>query len=309
MPFDYLSFIEMQLAMWPLAKSNYDKLADVERKVIRNGKMPWPVAVQYNPGRAKSSFADISKAAIEKRPCFLCRKNRPKDQFAADDIVPEFEVLVNPYPIFPVHLTIACKRHIDQNHHVPGAEMIYLVDKAPDLACFFNGAKAGASAPDHLHFQAVLKSELPLLAYIETVHPPGASHILCSDDITCSDLPIRFTSFIVASDTDSQKLKIILDAVNSAAGRDENGHPDPQRINVYVWIDNQNLLRILTLHRTRHRPHSYFAENDKEKIMISPGGIDLAGVYITPRKEDFDKVTDTDLFNITKDVFSKSDFT
>ena len=180
--------IEQQLAIWPLAKLNYDALAKTERRKVALGN--FEMAVQCNPSRIVSTGAKTDKESIAGRPCFLCRANRPKEQITTE-ILPGWELLVNPYPILPVHFTIASTTHKPQES-VP-FDIVELAESLPGMAVFFNGARAGASAPDHLHLQAVLKDELPLLRLVEQLHPaiePGIK--------TSSDFDVRLPYFIVS---------------------------------------------------------------------------------------------------------------
>ncbi len=287
------SLIENQLSVWPLAKQNFDALASCRRKNMMLGDMP--VAVQFNPARIRSTGADISKEAIEKRPCFLCSHNRPKEQ-SAMEFLGSMELLVNPFPIFPTHFTIAAKDHRPQT--APPAAIVLIAASAPDLCIFFNGAKAGASAPDHLHLQGVLASELPLLRVAEKYHSAEEGDIKWSDEFG-TDLPFRFLSVIIRpDDTDMNSLLTLL----STFGRDEDGKKDTGRVNTYVWTDRTTgLLRGIAIPRRAHRPSCYTAEGESQ-LLVSPGAIDMAGVIITPREEDFEKITAEDVKRIYGEV-------
>lgn len=274
--------IESQLTSWPLAKTNFDALAKCRRRSVKLGDLE--AAIQFNPARIRSTGADISKEAIAKRPCFLCGCNRPSEQIPID-LFGSLELLVNPFPIFPTHFTIAAKEHRPQN--APPAAMALLAAAAPDLCIFFNGAKAGASAPDHLHLQGVLSSELPLLRIAEKYHTSAEPDIKWSDEFG-ADLPFRFLSVIIRPE--DEKMTALLTLL-STFGTDEVGNPDPALVNTYVWTDRANgLLRGIAIPRRAHRPSCYSAEGE-ERIMVSPGAIDMAGVIITPREDDFEKIT------------------
>ncbi|MDE5552502.1 MAG: DUF4922 domain-containing protein, partial [Muribaculaceae bacterium] len=154
-----------QLKVWPLAAANYSALASSERRRFKIGSLEG--AFQCNPARIVSTGASVDKSAIAERPCFLCEANRPDEQYALSFSVAgggEWDILVNPYPILPWHFTVASKSHIPQKG-IP-LDMIVLAERLPGAVMFYNGARAGASAPDHLHFQMVLKSELPLINYL-----------------------------------------------------------------------------------------------------------------------------------------------
>lgn len=140
-------FIERQLTCWPDVAMRFNQLDDVLTKSVGGYR------VQFNPARAVSTAAKVDAATIAARPCFLCRKNRPSQQLALD--WEDLEILVNPFPIFPGHLTIAAKQHVEQSLLGRTEQMRRLSLALPGYTIFFNGAKSGASAPDHMHFQAV----------------------------------------------------------------------------------------------------------------------------------------------------------
>ena len=241
-------FYEAQFREWPGLKASYDALMTAERRIMDMAGMN--VGLQYNPQRRQSTEAAVDSSSLAKRPCFLCKANRPKEQQSLK-IIDGWDWLINPYPIFPVHFTIVSKAHEPQEE-IP-LDMVAAADAAPCLAFFYNGARSGASAPDHLHFQATLKDELPLLPIVERCHT-----------------------------ADKSGLKLYgFDATTGA--------PDPGMVNVIVWMDASRRLRIVVFPRKRHRPACYYAE-EKDRCLVSPGAVDMAGLFILPRKEDFDRL-------------------
>ena len=151
------AFFEKQLAQWPAVAERYTLLSTAEQRDLENG-----ITLQYNPSRAISTAAKVDAVSIAERPCFLCAKNRPAEQIA-ENALGSLELLVNPYPILPMHFTLAATQHVPQLLEPMYAEMLHLADKWQGLALFYNGAKCGASAPDHAHLQAVRCSDVPLL--------------------------------------------------------------------------------------------------------------------------------------------------
>lgn len=285
--------IEAQLMHWPLAKENYDRLRECRRRTVKVGDME--VGVQCNPARIRSTGADISKNGIEARPCFLCKDNRPKEQMTAD-IAEGWEMLVNPYPIFPVHFTIASKEHVAQDR--PPLDMLTVAESLPSLCIFFNGAHAGASAPDHMHMQAVLKSELPIIKIAESFHTAEKGGIVDSADFPMK-LPFRFLSAVITPDEAGMKT---LARMFATTGSGADGKPDPGLVNTYFWMDTEaGLMRGIVIPRRAHRPKCYTAEVE-ERILVSPGAIDMAGIIITPRPEDFEKITSADVERIYREV-------
>lgn len=278
------SAYEAQWGCWPDARLRYEALGATERRIERFGE--FPLIVQCNPARAISTEAKTDARSIAGRPCFLCRQNRPSVQHSILEIG-DFEMLVNPFPVFPVHFTVVCRKHVRQTGPTP--DMIEFAVNAPDLTVFFNGAKAGASAPDHLHFQAVLKSELPLLRFVEERHLPDKGLIVCSDDIE-SQLPMRFLSAILPPDNDGMQI---------ARSMLEGARWHLDLINLFVWTAADGLLRMLLFPRTRHRPDNY---GDAPGFHISPGALDLAGAMIVPRPDDFKRLTRQDITGIYDQV-------
>lgn len=287
------SYIETQLSVWPTAKQNYDNLVKVQRRKISiNG---YDFFLQLNPARIVSTGADVNKTAIEKRPCFLCSDNRPSEQFTAE-IIPGWDMLVNPFPILPVHLTIVSTVHQPQKS-VP-KEIVELATLLPGMAIFFNGAKAGASAPDHLHLQAVLKDELPLIRLVEKIHPESIGAILPSDALLPS-YPYFFFSGVVKPDESG--LKPLLAGLNIGGSSAGSSFDDHELVNTFFWIGSGGTLRFISVPRKAHRPSCYYAKDDSHRL-ISPGCIDMAGLIIAPQEEDFLRMSAEDIVKIYKEV-------
>lgn len=267
-------FIEAQLTVWPEANDRYRDLAKCERRQFRVGDMQG--YIQFNPARKVSTGAATDARSIAARPCFLCDSNRPAVQQAIP-LDGNWQLLLNPFPIFPVHFTISSRTHIPQER--PPLEMVSFAERMPDLCIFFNGARAGASAPDHAHMQGVLAAELPLLRLVEKAHPHGGSPYLYSDDCGL-DLPFSWHSAIITPDNDGMKLMALMLQGGERLGID---YADS---NVYAW-NHDGLIRLLIVPRDAHRPECY------PDIMVSPGAVDMAGIIITPRREDFERLDDT----------------
>lgn len=276
--------LEAQLLSWPEAKTNFDRLQEIKRKPLELGDLKG--AAQLNPARIRSTAAAVDTKSIAERPCFLCAANRPKEQMSAEWPEAGWELLVNPYPILPVHFTIVSKAHRPQDE-IP-LEMAMMAEMAPSLAIFYNGARAGASAPDHAHCQAMLKSELPIIALAEKLHSSNEPGWKSSEDFG-ADLPFQFLSAVITPDIEGMTA---LSKVPNAFGIDSaTGKQDSGLINAFFWIsDNDHLLRIVIIPRKAHRPSLYFMPDD-EKFVISPGAVDMAGLLIVPRAEDYDRLT------------------
>lgn len=278
------SAIEEQLASWPIARENFFRLMESRRKPLQLGDLG--AALQLNPARIVSTGAKVDTATIKSRPCFLCAANRPAEQRVIswhNPMLSDWELLVNPYPILPVHFTMAHKSHTPQGA-IP-LDMAAMAEEMPDLVIFYNGARAGASAPDHRHTQGVLSGELPLMRLIEKEHRHEEGGVFFSDESGLS-LPFHFISLIVTPDVAGMER---LRKVSLAFGLDaESGEPDMGLLNAFFWIDSTGMLRVAIVPRRRHRPACY--GNTAADIMVSPGAIDMAGLMIAPRQGDFDKI-------------------
>lgn len=257
-------FFDSQLAEWPLALENYKAVQNAERKEITVGDLSGSVLLI--PSRSRSTLAKLTPGELLESNCFLCNSNRPFQQNSFE-IIPGWDLLVNPYPILPFHFTIASKSHIPQS---PDMEMgLQLADILDDMVVFFNGAGAGASAPHHKHFQAVGKHELPLISLIDGI----------SDD-KVHDLNLPFSIIM-----DKEEIKNLKETAN-----------------IFYWKNKETgKLCALAIPRKSHRP-SHFFEAPPKRRAFSPGAIDMAGVLVTPYKEDFDAVTSDDIREIYEQV-------
>ena len=304
-------FIAEQFEKWELCRKNHEALKDIRTKYFNiDGKN---IKVQFNPARAVSTLAKLDKSSIEARPCFLCMKNKPEEQDSISiDAGMKFSIRINPYPILPGHLTISSEEHIPQtladkmDMQLPGKVLQKVEDYfGRDYAIFYNGAKCGASAPDHFHFQAARKADIPFIAQWneifksafknETVEMPNGD--LCTSySVNGYVCPIKV--FISHSgDIDTELISRYLDSLTSHDGEDE------PRYNMFAWRDAEGKFITAYFPREEHRPLCYFAEG-AEQIFVSPGALDMAGLIVTPREEDFVKITETDIKKIYKEVSS-----
>jgi glycosyltransferase involved in cell wall biosynthesis len=303
-------FIENQLAKWQTAHTNHEALNQIEtRRFELAGNT---ITVQFNPARAVSTCAKVDKSSIEARKCFLCPKNKPNEQ---DEIIisldEPFSLRINPYPILPVHLTISSLKHQDQVladktiRQLPGKLISWLEEYfASGYVLFYNGAKCGASAPDHFHFQAVKQSDVPVIqqwerlmetAVRETEIKTENGNTYSSFQITSYICPIQV--FICNHSTDilPEMINQYLESLPLHEGESE------PRYNLFAWQDKQRGFTMAYFPREEHRPACYTATGG-EQLLVSPGALDMAGLLVTPRKEDFDKITESDITQIYKEV-------
>ncbi len=276
-------FYEAQFQQWPQLRERYDALLKTERRIESVDDMA--IGLQFNPARIKSTAAKTDVSSLAKRPCFLCKANRPEQQQSLH-LIEGWDCLINPFPIFPVHLTIASKAHEPQEE--TPLDMVAAADQAPELVFFYNGARAGASAPDHLHFQATLKEELPIIPIVEQFHSTQESGIMLSTQFPIT-LPMTFWSLVILPDPEGMQLLSVLPKLH---GFDAvTGAPDPGMVNVLVWMDINHKLRIVVFPRKKHRPDLYFSPSEENRLLVSPGAVDMSGLIILPREKEFQSLT------------------
>lgn len=285
------NLFDRQLAAWPEAARRYRDLQNIETREIDLGGMP--VRIQFNPARAVSTLARTDAAAIKARPCFLCRDNRPAQQEA----LPfegcdgrRYEVLVNPFPIFPEHYTVPAVEHTPQRIAGRFPDMLRLADAFPDMVVFYNGPESGASAPDHFHFQMGCRGFLPVETHFDRLRPvtvmrPGRASISITSGYI-SGLPV-----ITAPD-EASATAAFLRVLRSLPVSPATGEP---QLNILCWRETPAdggsgaLFRTLVIPRKAHRPSCYFAPEDRA-VRISPASVDLGGVFIVPVEADFRRV-------------------
>lgn len=309
-------FFDRQLSMWNEAKSRFDALAtQVKTRILpqENGEL----RVQFNPSRIVSTGAKIDKKSVKARPCFLCAHNRPAEQRELS-VLGNINVLVNPFPILPHHLTLPTRRHTPQNFRRFARTLDKLAWKLPDYIVFYNGARCGASAPDHAHLQAGAKGLVPIEHdwktyenHLERIYPtskdeeaeledlgynPQNSGIFLLKDYSCPAFvvqgpaaesnPLLLSKLLGVMPMDEKRRE---PDMNLISWRQEGGPTAPDYIVTVVFP------------RRKHRPDCYFASG-RSQYLISPGAIDLGGLLITPREEDFKRITPRIAQNILREV-------
>ncbi len=286
--------IKDQVLNWNLATTNYVGLQKVKTKSIQlDGGSE--IKVQYNPERMRSSAAKVDTKSIQERPCFLCEKNRPKDQKGV--AFDEFTILINPFPIFPEHLTIPGNKHTLQLIAPHFASMLDLAKELNDYTLFYNGPKCGASAPDHFHFQAGVKGFMP----VEADYRSGkyARLKVVNENVKIYNWQGYNRGVISFESTDAQALAKQFFTLYNTLGALQADEVEPM-LNVLAYFEEEHYV-VHIFPRILHRPACYFAIRD-EQILISPASVDMGGVFITPRSEDYEKITATDIAQILNEV-------
>ena len=275
-------FFNRQLEKWDDARHRFRDLKHVETK-----KLSEEVRLQFNPARIVSTGAKIDKKTLGERPCFLCDKNRPKEQMS-QQIDERFHLLVNPFPILPVHFTIPARKHQPQAIYKNYGEMHRFLSLHSELMVFYNGPKCGASAPDHLHFQAGTSGILPLQANWQRLSR-NLTDIICLNDEEKIAVVRDFIvpAFVIISKSEESDETLFHRLYKSMPMRGDETEP---MMNIIAWRKEDEYISVV-IPREKHRPEAYFAEGDAQ-VMVSPGALDMSGLIITPREEDFHKLTE-----------------
>ena len=275
-------FFNRQMEKWADARHRYRDLKHVETHQLSD-----QLKVQWNPARIVSTGAKIDKKTLGDRPCFLCDKNRPKEQISKQ-IDERFLLLVNPFPILPVHFTIPARKHQPQSIYKNYGEMHRFLSLHSELMVFYNGPKCGASAPDHLHFQAGTSGILPLQANWQRLSRNLTDIISLNDDEKIAlihDLVVP--AFVIISKSEDSDEALFHRLYKSMPVRGDETEP---MMNIIAWRKGDEYISVV-IPREKHRPEAYFAEGDAQ-MMVSPGALDMSGLIITPREEDFRKLTE-----------------
>ena len=275
-------FFNRQLEKWDDARHRFRDLKHVETK-----KLSEEVRLQFNPARIVSTGAKIDKKTLGERPCFLCDKNRPKEQMS-QQIDERFQLLVNPFPILPVHFTIPARKHQPQAIYKNYGEMHRFLSLHSELMVFYNGPKCGASAPDHLHFQAGTSGILPLQANWQRLSRNLTDIISLNDEEKIAVVrDFIVPAFVIISKSEESDETLFHRLYKSMPMRGDETEP---MMNIIAWRKGDEYISVV-IPREKHRPEAYFAEGDAQ-VMVSPGALDMSGLIITPREEDFHKLTE-----------------
>lgn len=284
---NYDQWLSAQLNLWPEVDQRVADLnKSVKRRTLTTGNGV-QLAVQYNPARILSTAAKVDKESIARRQCFLCQDNQPKEQMHVN-CWGKYQLCINPYPILHDHFTVPLMAHKPQVLGERLADIQTMVALMPNRVFFYNGAKCGASAPDHFHFQTGAADEMPLQRDFAIYEAKAASITAGIKLITNYACPV----FICHDIDDVRSVIAALPIVDN--------EPEP-RFNLLAWKDKGAEEHYLVIPRRKSRPDCFFAE-DEEQYCISPGSVDMAGLIVAPREEDFTRITADKAENILREV-------
>lgn len=284
-------FFNRQLEVWTDARHRFRDLKHVETRQFSD-----QLKLQWNPARIVSTGAKIDKKTLGERPCFLCDKNRPKDQMSKQ-IDEKFHLLVNPFPILPVHFTIPARKHQPQLIYKNYGEMHRFISLHSDLMVFYNGPKCGASAPDHLHFQAGTNGILPLQTNWQRLSRNLTDIISLNDEEKISVVrDFIVPAFVIISKSAESDEALFRRLYKAMPQRGDETEP---MMNIISWRKGEEFISVV-IPREKHRPEAYFAEGDAQ-FVVSPGALDMSGLIITPREEDFRKLTEEKVLSLLQE--------
>lgn len=288
-----------QLASWETARNNYAALSGVQVKELEVNGIPYKV--QFNPARIVSSGAKVDAKSIRERKCFLCPANLPPVQKGIP-FEGHYNILVNPFPIFPRHLTVPENAHVEQRIAPRFGDMLDLARQLTDYTVFYNGPRCGASAPDHAHFQAGNKGFIPIE---KDWRGQVAGKVLDYGQATLWYLDDAPRTTLVIESADRKTAIKLFDAVYHSL--DVKPGEDEPMMNVLAMYEEERWI-VFIFPREKHRPACYTAEGDAN-LLSSPASVDLGGVFITPVEKDFIKITAEDIAQILSEVcLSPADF-
>lgn len=304
----YIRFFYQQLELWPDVNQRFSDLrTQCKIKELPTGYSR--LSVQFNPTRIQSAKAKTDTQSIQKRPCFLCDENRPNEQMH-QNLEHDYQLLVNPFPILPIHFTIAAKHHQPQSIFQEFTSFQNMLNQFSELIVFYNGPRCGASAPDHLHFQAGSKGYVPIEKYWNTDYEPFLQYIRQKDDHhKVSERPCRYGIFLLSNFPTPVfviRTHKYIDAspLFHTLYRALPSGPSPSEepmINILGWQKENGEQIILIFPRSKHRPDVYFRD-DAGQMSVSPGAIDMGGLIITINQEDFDRITPQTAHDILSEV-------
>ncbi|MCK4749430.1 MAG: DUF4922 domain-containing protein [Bacteroidales bacterium] len=288
------ALFEDQKTTWPLLGSNWEKLGAAQLKTFTFDG--YTIRVQFNPRRIVSTAAKVDKVSIENRNCFLCRDNRPaeeKEVYFGN----EYEILCNPFPIFTEHFTIAKTEHVPQVIQEEFGGFLELSKELPDLVVFYNAPNCGASAPDHMHYQAGSRGFMPIEDQITTLVEKYGKSLTAGPDLAVTAVDDGLRRFVVLESGQSGLLEEVFFRVYEFMQAVHHG-VEPM-INMLSYYQDQ--WQILIFPREKHRPWQFFEEGEKN-ILLSPAAVDMGGTLITPLEKDFNKITHEDIIDIFSQI-------
>jgi len=288
--------IQLQKKSWDALDSGYQALKTLKTKTINFDGFSF--IIQFNPARIASSSALIDEISVKTRKCFLCNSNRPVQQKGI--LINNYLLLVNPFPLFPEHFTLSFIDHIGQRIDNNFDELLRLSRLlCEDYTVFYNGPQCGASAPDHMHFQAGNKSSLPFFSEYKSLKTGYGELLSDKNDVIVIGLDDGLRKIICLESKDKNKLSESFKSFYNIYDS-YSEEPEPM-MNILSLYEEAFGWRIAVMLRAKHRPEEFYKE-EEGRILYSPAASDFGGLCITPLQRDFDKFNKELLTKIFNDV-------
>ncbi len=294
--------LQIQINEWDKLDDGYKNLSSLKTKFFLFDS--YKINIQFNAGRIYSTSAKVDVDSIKNRSCFLCENNLPEAQRGIM-LLENCYLLCNPYPVFPEHFTIVTANHKPQEIASSFSDFIMLSKLLSDkYTVIYNGPQCGASAPDHLHFQAGTKYFMPIENDFHSLKNEFGDTVLNNEKLTITAADDELRRFIsLESNDDKILLKAFINFYDIYSElNSNNGEP---MMNLICNFDEEYGWRVIIFLRSKHRPSHYYLEGEN-RIMLSPAAIDLGGVCIIPVEKDFNKINKELLKSIFNEVAIRS---
>ncbi len=246
--------LRLQRKDWSQLDSGYKNLTSVKTKSF------WfdgfKIELQFNHGRLKSTSAKVDADTIQNRKCFLCDENLPIKQKGIK-ILSDYILLCNPYPIFPEHFTIVSVIHKPQEI-LPSFNDLIKISKilSGGYSFIYNGPRCGASAPDHLHFQAGTKQFMPIENDFHALKNEFGEFILEDKIGTITVVDDGLRRFISLDTNDENRLIKIFKRVYKICTRLNSGEGEPM-MNIICNYYKDYGWNVIIFLRSKHRSFHY----------------------------------------------------
>jgi hypothetical protein len=291
------ALLEQQKTEWEMLRGGYENLQSVETRTLEFDGFVF--RLQFNPRRITSSAAKVDAKSIAERKCFLCPGHLPPEQRGVP-FGEDYLVLCNPFPIFPHHFTIPHRQHVPQRIASSFEAMLMLAQGMKErYTVFYNGPKCGASAPDHLHFQAGDGGFMPVDREYETIKRTHGAELVEKPSLRAYGIGRYLRKIVSFESPDRAALVRAFDALYAILREMQPGEEEPM-MNVLASHTN-GAWRVVVFPRIKHRPSFFFEEGEK-KILLSPASVDFGGVCITPIQKDFERLTKDHLIQMFNEV-------
>ena len=291
------ALLDHQKANWATAARNFGALNRIQTRIFDFEY--FNITTQFNPERIRSSAAKTDAKSLAERPCFLCRQNLPDEQKGIL-FQQKYIILINPFPIFQKHLVIAGLDHVPQQILPYFPDLLGFSKKLPDFTVFYNGPECGASAPDHFHFQAIAHGKLPVEHKLELSGKNHSEILKQKENLEIAAVENQFQKFITIISSDKQVMESAFKQLYQMLDSKDGEEP---MMNVLCSFSG-NAWRVIVFPRRKQRPSCFF-RNGNDKIVVGAASVEMGGIIVLPREEDFRKINSKNIAEIYEDVLIK----